>query len=363
MRITARRAALPVLAAIASTALLAGCSQAPSTSSTSSATQTTASNFLPCMISDSGGFNDHSFNELGYNGLVQAAKDLGVSQKSAQSKTDADYANNINAMLNQNCNLIITVGFLLADATKAAAQKNPKTDFAIIDDNSIDLPNVRPIVFDTAEAAFLGGYAAASYSKTGVVGTYGGMQIPTVTIYMDGFYDGVQYYNQQKGKNVQVVGWNEKTQKGSFTGGFDNNTAALTTAQGVLNQNVDVVMPVGGPIYQAAASAIKSSGKAVALIGVDADVYYTDSSVQNILLTSVEKGIQQATEAVIKDSAAGKFSKTPYVGTLKNDGVGIAPFHNFAGKVDPNLQSELDTIKAGIIAGSITVATPSAPKS
>jgi basic membrane protein A len=348
-----------------SVTLLAGCAQAPSTSgSGSTATGNAASSkFLPCMISDSGGFDDHSFNELGYNGLVDAAKSLKAKYKTAESKTDSDYQPNISSMVSQNCNLIITVGFNLADATKTAAAQNPDTDFAIIDDNSINAKNVQPIVFDTAQAAFLGGYAAASYSKTGVVGTFGGQQIPTVTVYMDGFADGVAYYNQQKHKNVKVVGWNEKTQKGSFTGGFDANDTAQNDAQGIIDQGADVIMPVGGPIYESAATAIKTSGKSIALIGVDADVYNTDPSVRSILLTSVEKGIESATEAVVKDSAAGKFTNTPYVGTLKNNGVGLAPFHDYASKVDPNLSKEIDTVKQGIIDGSITVASPSSPKS
>ncbi|MCL2515346.1 MAG: BMP family ABC transporter substrate-binding protein [Microbacteriaceae bacterium] len=360
MKITARKAIAAAIAVVGSVALLAGCASAPSTSG-GSATGTKSS-FLPCMVSDGGGFNDHSFNQLGLEGLVSAANSLGVSYKKVQSQTSADYAPNISTMVTQNCNLIITVGFNLSDATKAAAASNPDTKFAIIDDDEFTASNVQPIIFDTAQAAFLGGYAAASFSKTGVVGTFGGQQIPTVTIFMDGFADGVAYFNQQKHKSVRVVGWNVASQKGSFTGGFAANDTAQNTAQGIIDQGADVIMPVGGPIYQSAATAIKNSGKSIAMIGVDADVYNTDPSVRSILLTSVMKGISPSVEAVVKATEAGKFSNTPYVGTLKNDGVGLAPFHDFASKVDPNLQKELDTIKAGIIDGSITVASPSSPK-
>jgi basic membrane protein A len=134
-------------------------------------------------------------------------------------------------------------------------------------------------------------------------------------------------------------------------------------AQGIIDQGADVIMPVGGPIYQSAAQAITDSGKDIAMIGVDADVYNTDPKVRSILLTSVMKGIKPSTSAVVEQSADGKFSNTPYVGTLKNDGVGLAPFHDFASKVDPNLKSELDKIKAGIIDGSIKVTSPASPKS
>jgi len=307
------------------------------------------------MVSDAGGFDDHSFNQSSYEGLTSAAKDLGIDYKKAESKNANDYGPNIQSMVDQNCSLIISVGFNLKDATEKAAKANPDINFATVDDNEINLPNVRPIIFDTAQAAFLGGYAAASFSKAGKVGTFGGMQFPTVTIFMDGFADGVKYYNDQKGKNVQVIGWNVDSQKGSFTGGFDANDTAKQTAQGILDQGVDVIMPVGGPIYQSAAQAIRDSGKDIALMGVDTDVFVSDPSVKDLLLTSVMKGLNSATAAVVKDAAGGKFTNTPYVGTLKNNGVGLAPFHNFESKVPADLTNKLDEIKKGIIDGSITV--------
>ncbi len=355
VRISVRKAVVAGVAIVGATALLAGCGSAPSASSTKTAG---ASKYLPCMVSDAGGFNDKSFNELGLDGLKSASSSLGTSYKAVESADQTVYASNINSLLNQKCNLIITVGYLLADATKAAAKANPKTDFATIDDASTNAANVRPITFDTDEAAFLGGYAAASYTKTGVVGTFGGAQIPTVTIFMDGFADGVAYYNQQKHKNIKLVGWNEKTQKGVFTGGFDAGTAAKQSAQTLLDANADVIMPVGGPIYQSAAQAIKDSKKGQVLIGVDSDTYNTDPANASLFLTSVEKGIAPATEAVVKDAANGDFTKTPYVGTLKNDGVSLAPFHDYKDKISSTLPAELDKIKAGIIDGSITVVSP-----
>ncbi len=341
--------------------LLAGCAPAPE--SPSSSDKPAASNFLPCMVSDSGGFDDKSFNQLGKQGIDEAATKLGVKANSVESKVETDYAPNINSLIAQNCNIIVTVGFNLAAATKDAATANSDINFAIIDDNSIDLPNVKPIVFDTAQAAFLGGYAAASYSKTGIVGTFGGIPIPPVTIFMDGFYDGVQYFNSQKGKNVKVLGWDVNKQKeGAFTGGFDANDTAKSTAKNLIDQGADVILPVGGPIYQSAVQAIKDSGKDIAMIGVDADVTQTDPDITPLLLTSIMKGIQVGVSDVVAAAADGKFDNTPFVGTLANDGVGLAPFHDFASKVDPGLQGELDAIKADIISGKIKVVSPSSPK-
>jgi basic membrane protein A len=372
LRITTRKVAISALAMVGAAALLAGCAAAPAKSGGS---KDAGSKFLPCMVSDLGGFDDKSFNQLGLEGLQSAAKSLGVKEKHVESNADTDYAPNISSLVSAGCNLIITVGFNLSAATVTAAKANPDIQFAIIDDaadnsgatdakgnpigdGKVDAPNIKPILFDTAQAAFLAGYASASYSKTGIVGTFGGLQFPTVTIFMDGFADGVAYFDKQKSKSVKVIGWDADKQTGAFSGGFDANDKAKGVAQNLIDQGADVIFPVGGPIFQSAGAAITDSGKSIALLGADADVFNTFPTYDSLYLTSVMKGIDPATQAVVKATSkqkAGTFDNTAYVGTLKNDGVGIAPFHDFSSKVDPGLQKELDSIKADIISGKITV--------
>ncbi|MFT6534394.1 MAG: basic membrane protein A [Alpinimonas sp.] len=353
-----RKAVFAGLASLGTIALLAGCASAPATDTASAG----ASDFIPCMVSDAGGFDDKSFNQSGYEGLNAAAATLGVTPIEVESATETDFAPNIQSLVDQGCNIVTTVGFLLADATAAAAEANPDINFAIIDDSSIMADNVKPIVFDTAQAAFLAGYAAASYSTTGVVGTFGGMQIPPVTIFMDGFVDGVAYFNAQKSASVKVVGWDVASQTGSFTGGFAAGVEAKTAAQGLIDQNADVIFPVGGPIFLSAAEAIKDSAKPIVMIGVDADAYLTAPDIGSLFLTSVLKQVGVGVSDATLAAANGTFNNTPFVGTLANDGVGLAPFHDFASMVNPDLQSELDAIKAGIIDGSIMVESPSSPK-
>lgn len=363
MRITSRRTALSGLAVLGTSALLlAGCAAAP-TDPSDPGTDPVASDFKPCMVSDSGGFDDKSFNQLGKEGLDKAAAALGVTGNAVESQAETDYPSNINGLVDDGCNIIVTVGFLLAAATDTAAQANPDVNFAIIDDSSIDLPNVKPIVFDTAQAAFLAGYAAASYTKTGVVGTFGGIPIPPVTIFMDGFYEGVMHHNEVKGTDVKVLGWDiNKQDEGAFTGGFEANDTAKSTAQNLIDQNADVILPVGGPIFLSAGEAIRDSGKDIALIGVDADVYVTSPDLSDLFLTSIMKGIAVGVDEVVTAAAAGNFDNAPFVGTLENGGVGIADFHDFASKVDAGLQAELDAIKADIISGAISLNSPSSPK-
>ncbi|KQR89656.1 hypothetical protein ASF96_04995 [Microbacterium sp. Leaf179] len=343
------------------TALLAGCGAAPESTGASAG----ASDYLPCMVSDSGGFDDKSFNQLGKQGLDAAAAALGSAKPiEVQSQSETDFASNLQSLVDQSCDTIVTVGFLLAPAALESATANPDLQYVSIDDTvdqdfdgKTDAPNIKPIIFDTAQAAYLAGYLAAGTSKTGVVGTFGGLNIPTVTIFMDGFAQGVEKYNADNGASVRVVGWDRAAKDGSFTGGFEANDAARQTAQAIIDQNVDVLMPVAGPAYQSGAVAILDSGRDIALIGVDADVYETDTNpdVQKILLTSVRKGIDVGVEDAITAAGQGTFDTSPFVGTLENDGVGLAPYHDWADRVPAELTSKIDELKAGIISGDITV--------
>ncbi len=367
-----RKAVASGITGLLAMAALAACGDAPDSSAAPSGgdetTAAAASDFLPCIVSDAGGFDDKSFNQLSYEGVQQAADELGVEFKGVESNSENDYAPNLESLVSEGCDTIVTVGFALAAATKESAAANPDINYVLIDDSAdggddgatfdgkADEPNIKPLLYDTAQAAFLAGYAAADYTKTGVVGTYGGLPFPTVTIFMDGFAQGVAYYDKQKGKSVKVVGWNTKTQNGSFTGGFEANETATNTARQILDQGADVILPVGGPIYQGALTAIADSGKDVALIGVDADFFETDPNTQDVVMTSILKNMKVSTyEAILSAANDSNFDFTPYVGTLENNGVGIAPFHNFDSKVSPTVQSELDKVKAGIIDGSIKV--------
>ncbi len=354
MKKTTTKALFSGLAMAGAAVLLAGCGSAPETSS--SAGGDAASDYLPCMVSDFGGFEDRSFNQLGAEGLEAAAATLGVEPVLVESQTETDYASNLQNLVDQGCSTIVTVGFALAPAALESANANADLEYISIDDTvdqdfdgETDAPNIKPLVFDTAQAAFLAGYLSAGVSKTGVVGTFGGQDFPTVTIFMDGFAQGVQYYNDENGTDVQVLGTD------SFTGGFEANDTARQTAQALIDQNVDVLLPVGGPIYQSAAAAIRDSGREIALIGADADVYVTDPSVGDLLLTSVLKGIDVAVEEAVTEAGNGEFDAAPYVGTLENEGVGIAPFHDWEDRVPAELASAVEDLKASIIAGDITV--------
>ncbi len=365
MTITTRKSGLAGLALLGASALvLTGCAAAPDDEPTTApgtdAPTEPALDFLPCIVSDAGGWDDRSFNEAAYDGIESAANDLGVEFVAVESADENAYAPNVQALVDQGCDLIFTVGFALAETTATAAAANPDVNFALIDE-FVEGENAKSILFDTVQASFLAGYAAASYSESGIVGTFGGMSFPSVTIFMDGFVQGVEYYNEQNGASVRTLGWDFDAQTGVFTGGFSAGTEALTSAQNLIDQGADVLFPVGGPIYQSAAEAIRDSGESVALIGVDKDIYISDPEIGDLLLTSVLKNITNAVYDVTMQTAEDSFDNTVYVGTLENGGLGLAPFHDFESLVDPELQAQIDELIAAIISGELVVDSPATP--
>jgi basic membrane protein A len=355
-----KRIGFSAVAAFGTVALLAACGTAPSAQTTATATK---SSYLPCVVGDVGGFNDHSFNQLSQQGVEAAATKIGSSAKKVQSQSSTDYAPAFASLVAQKCDVIVAAGFQFPAALSASAKANPKIDYVMIDDNSLKLPNVKDVVFQTSEAAFLGGYAAASYaasvSKTPKVATWGGGKYPTVTTYMDGIADGVAYYNQQKSAKVGMLGWDVTKQNGSFTGNFTDQNKAKQLTAGFLDQGANVVIPVAGSLYQGAAKAITAAKSSSVIEGVDADIYLTDPTVKSIMLTSILKKVDVAARDAVEQAAGSKtFDNSTYIGTLKNGGLGLAPFHDFESKVPSTLAGELTKIQSGIEDGSITVTSP-----
>jgi basic membrane protein A len=322
-------------------------------------------------VSDFGGVTDKSFNQLAWEGLQKAGTDFGVDYKFLKSDVQADYAKNIQQFLSEGQDMVITVGFNMGVDTAVAAKANPNQKFAIVDyaypdcwpgavegkdcGTATDLPNVRGLMFQTDEAAFMAGYVAAAFTKTGKVATYGGLPFPTVTIFMQGFEAGVKYYNQQKGTDVKVLGWDStQPDKGTFVNNFDSTDDGRRMAESFMQEGADVILPVAGGVGQGSAAVCKETGKCV-VIGVDADWYFTDEANKEVYLTSVLKKVDVAVYSSVKDAVNGTFTGGTMTYTLKDGGVDIAPFHDFDSQISAELKAELDAIRKGIIDGSISI--------
>jgi basic membrane protein A and related proteins len=368
--------ALAVVAAVAM--LAAACGEAPdegatgtdqpTSTETSAPTETTPPaeevDYLACQVTDTGGVDDRSFNQTAYKGLQDAESNLGVETKVLESQAESDFEPHINEFISQGCDMIITVGFLLGDATRAAAEANADQHFAIVDYDFADfdadgnyvgdvsLDNVKELTFATDEAAFLAGYLAAGMTETDKVGTYGGLNIPTVSIFMDGFLAGVRHHNAEKGTNVEVLGWDGTD--GLFAVSFEDQQKGRDLTDQLLANGADIIMPVAGPVGLGSAAALQEAGKGK-LIWVDTDGFVSASQFGSLMLTSVMKNMDVAVEDVITADVNGEFEGGLYVGTLENEGVDIAPFHEFEDEVPQELKDEIDALRQGIIAGEISV--------
>ena len=373
-----RRAWLRPVAILSTAALAAGVTVVVSATSVGAAPRARAAavsvrkadattGFKACEVTDTGGINDRSFNASAYQGLKIAAKAIpGMTYQFLSSTSTSDYTPNINEFLGENCGIIVTVGFDMANATQTAAKAHPTQKFTIVDYTySPALKNVLGLFYATNEDAFLGGYLAAAMSKSGIVGTFGGQDIPPVTIYMDGWVAGVRYYDKLNNAKVKVLGWTPATKRnyasgsfagtGLFTNDFTNQALGKTDAQTLMAQGADVIFPVAGSVGLGAAAAVKQAGGSNYMEWVDTDGCVSAPQYCSLFITSVTKGIANSVSAAVEEAAKGTFKGGNYTGNLADGGVALSPFHDFNSQVPAKVKSELASLKAGIIAGNISV--------
>ncbi len=307
------------------------------------------------QVTDMGGIDDKSFNQTAWHGLEMAEEQLGVEVAYLESQGPADYAPNIIQFLDQDFDLIVTVGFMLGEDTATFAEQNPDTNFAIVDFGYDPvIPNVLGLTFATDQAAFLAGYVAAGMSQTGKIGTFGGIEIPTVTIFMVGLQAGVDYYNEVHGTDVEVLGMD------LFVGNFESTDDGRRAGEDLIAEGADIIMPVAGPVGLGTAAAIHDNPGTM-LIGVDVDWCVSAAEYCDVTLTSVVKNMDVAVLEAVKRVQEGTFEGGFYVGTLANDGVGIADFHEFDDDVPDDLKAELQDIRQAIAEGTIAVGVAEAP--
>lgn len=364
---TSRRSFAAALTAGTVALVLTACGSAP----TESAEQSTDANSVPqsnsgsaakvCMVAGLGGLDDKSFNQSGWEGLQRAHDQLGVEIEVSETFSDEDYVPHIENMVQEGCDMVVGVSFMMTEAMTAAAKKYPEVKFALVDDVfPEDLPNAKGVVFNAAEATYLAGYLAAGMTKTGSVGVFlGGKIVPTM-LFADGYVDGVAKYNEVHGTDVQVIGWDKDAQDGIATGDFENVQRGLEFTKRMIDQGVDIVLPVAGTVGSGALAAASES-EDVSVIWVDVDGYYSEPDYAEFILTSVLKEIGNALYTTVEELVGDEWSNSDYIGTLSNEGVGLAPWHDFEDKVPEELTEEINQIRQDIIDGKITVTSENAP--
>jgi len=308
-----------------------------------------------CQVTDMGGIDDKSFNATAWKGMEAAETDFGVEIKYLESQQQSDYEVNLNAFVEEGCDLIVSVGYLLADATSAVATANPDMKFSIIDNGNMGLTNVRGNYSDIQEATFLVGYLAAGMTTTGKVGTYVGILFPSTQAFMDGYAMGVAYYNQVHGTAVEVLGWDMETQEGLEVGNFESLDDGRAMGETLLDEGADIIMPVAGPVGAGTLAVMQERGTGL-LIGVDDDwsVKYPDQA--DFILASAMKKINVFVYDTIEKVINGEFAGgEDYALTLENDGVGLVYGTAWADQIPAELMAEIEALIPQIIDGSIAV--------
>ena len=319
------------------------------------------------FVTDTGGIDDKSFNTTQWNGVLRAQEELGVQAQFIQSDEATQYEANLTEFASQGYDLVIASGFFLGgDLAKVAAQY-PDVNFTIVDysypdpfgvpegvvGNAECIPNVEGQIFKTDQAAFLAGYVAAGMTETGVLGYFGGAKIPTVTIFGVGFQAGMEHYNEVNGTDVRLIGWDNETGEGLFTGDFVDLTKGRESTESLFDEGADIFMGVGGLIGSPGFDVARERGGYG--IWVDVDGFNLLPEASDVLLTSVMKNMDNSVYAVINDTMNGNFNGCGvYVGDLANEGVGIAPYHDLESAVPDELKAEVEALREQIVSGEIS---------
>ncbi len=320
------------------------------------------------FVTDTGGINDDSFNETQWNGILKAQDELGgIEAQFIQSDEATQFEPNLTEFASQGYDLVIASGYLLGSDLAKVASAYPDVMYSIFDfaypdawsvpegvvGNAECIPNVMGQVFKTDQAAFLAGYLAAGMTETGKLGYFGGMQIPTVTIFAVGFQTGMELYNEVHGTEVVLLGWDNEIGEGLFTNDFVDLTKGKEMAESLFDEGADIFIPVGGLIGSPGFDVARERGGYG--IWVDTDGWVSLQGVQDVILTSVEKKMENSMFAVVQDAMEGNFQGcTNYVGDMANGGVGIAPYHDLADMVPAELQAEIEELAQKIISGEIS---------
>lgn len=308
---------------------------------------------LICQVTDVGGIDDKSFNALAWAGMQRAAEELNVEVKYLESQQQSDYEVNLNAFIDEGCDLIISVGFLLGDATAAAAEANPDQKFAIIDVDYLPLPNIRGNATQIDQSTFLAGYLSAGMSETGSVGTYVGILFPATQAFMDGYAMGVEYYNEAKGTDVKVLGWDMATQEGLQTGNFESLDDGRAFAEALLDDGADIIMPVAGPVGLGSLAVMAERNNGL-LIGVDTDWAEQNPENASFVLASALKKIDvfvyDSVQKVLDGSFAGGEN---YILTLENGGTALGYSSAWVDQIPQELKDEIEALIPLIVSGEV----------
>ncbi len=339
--------------------ILAGCAPSeaqPAFTPTPVPEAFSAEPFSVGLVTAVGGIEEKFFTQQAWRGIQKAKNLFPIKASYQESVTEADFAKGIDALASKNTDLIITLGQEMADATGAAAQAHPDINFAIVD-ASFNAPNVRGIVFDVVGVSYMAGYLAGGMSKTGVVCTYGAADTEAVTDFMTGFVNGADYYRRQNGVDLEILGWDVYTREGVFLNDRTSEEEGYQVAQDFFQKDCDVIFAVAKDAAKGSARAAQEENRM--FIGAIVDWYEVFPEYGNVVLTSVMKNTDQAVFDTVAAVAGGSFKGgEDYLADLSNNGVALAPYHQFETRVGQGLKADVNQVRDNILVGLLRPAEP-----
>ena len=355
------RIGLAAALTLTSCVLMTSCAEPPSPESpTPTVSSPAAQPFQGCLLSHAAA-GSGSLDQLAAEGLTKTQQAKGITANQAELNAEPDYPRQIQTMVASGCDLVITSGEQAADAVAAAARANPEVKFALLDASPLNPPaNLKAVMFNVHEAAFQAGYLAAGSTKSGKVGVFAGMFVPATTGYLDGFAQGVDYFNQKHSAAVELVGWDRNAKNGQVIRAaqpFDDPAAGQQIAEQLIGQGVDVIMPVAGNSGRGALQAAQAHPN-VKIIWTETDGCLSQADGCSAMLGSVVKAADRAVENVIEQAGGDKWSAGIFNANLRNDGVALKTAAQ--AQIEPAMTAALDEIKRGIINGTIQVRSDSA---
>jgi basic membrane protein A len=363
----------------ASTAPSAEASVAPSAAPSESAAASAEASVEPSaalrplkvgVVTDVGQLEDKSFNQSSNEGAIAAAEATGGSHDVIVTQSIADYAANIQTFVDQGFDVIVTVGFLIGTDTAAAAKANPDVTFIGVDqgicvdaegvsdptfacagDAATLLPNYQGIVFAEAQPGYLAGIVAASLNASGTIGAVGGTNVPAVVNYWRGYENGAKSVKP----DIEVL--YQETDPDPAKG-FNDPAKGRAIAEQFIGQGADVLFQIAGLTGQGVLEAVCDAD--LNGIGVDVDQAISLPNLAPCIVTSAEKKLVDTVQAVVTSVASDTFvaGTVPYNAASTPPAIGLAPYHDNAAKITPEIQALVDTALAGFTDGSLDACAP-----
>lgn len=288
------------------------------------------------VITDVGGVNDGSFNQSAWEGLTRANEELGITTNYLESHTDSDYIPNLETFIDEEYDLIICIGYQLADAMREEAEANPDQKFAIVDDATCaDLDNVTCLMFEQAQASYLVGYVAGLTTKSNTIGFVLGMSTGVMNQFGYGYCAGALDANP----DVKILQNNANS--------FGDTAAGKTAANNMIADGADVIFHAAGATGLGAIDACKEAG--IWAIGVDSD---QSPLAPETILTSALKRVDNACYDATKKAILGTLEGGVATYDLAAGGVDIAPTTDNLSK---DVLEKIEDAKKDIIAGDLVV--------